>query len=155
MLTVFSLLTFSSSQIVYYLFPQKSLPLLRQSMIKGHMTIEGVKPPSPVVSSPVQPIAQPPPSPTVVTQQVVTATGTLTQRPVMASRPIGTSFQQLPVCMYICVHIGLEVLKKTINKTCIYMDFCLLRVYNNFCCHFLRNILFVTLCHNFYHHFIL
>lgn len=62
------------------------------------MMIEGVKPPPPEITGQIQPSLQSSAAPSLVTQQVITATGTLTQRPLVAPRPIGTPIQQLPVC---------------------------------------------------------
>ncbi|CAG5124131.1 unnamed protein product [Candidula unifasciata] len=86
----------SSPQPYLVPFLKKSLPLLRQSMIKGYMTIEGVKPPPSEITGHIQPSVQSSAAPTVVTQQVITAAGTLTQRPLVAPRPIGIPVQQLP-----------------------------------------------------------
>ena len=65
---------------------QKSLPLLRTAMTRGSMSIEGVRPPPTHLVSSQQPtsthISQPVTTQTVVTQQVITASGTLTTRPI-------------------------------------------------------------------------
>uniref|UniRef100_A0A2C9K2Y9 TAFH domain-containing protein n=1 Tax=Biomphalaria glabrata TaxID=6526 RepID=A0A2C9K2Y9_BIOGL len=82
----------SSPQPYLVPFLKKSLPLLRTSMLLGRMTIDGVNPPPPEVAGHGHLISVS--QPVSTTQQVVTATGTLTQRPVIGPRPTVPSIQQ-------------------------------------------------------------
>ncbi|XP_059140891.1 transcription initiation factor TFIID subunit 4-like isoform X3 [Physella acuta] len=85
----------SSPQPYLVPFLKKSLPLLRQSMLKGRMVIDGVKPPPAEVAGQSQSITvSQSPATTIVSQQVITASGTLTQRPVVAPRPTMAPLQQ-------------------------------------------------------------
>ncbi|KAH9515612.1 transcription initiation factor TFIID subunit 4 [Bulinus truncatus] len=85
----------SSPQPYLVPFLKKSLPLLRQSMILGRMTIDGIHAPPPEVVGHAQFISVSQPVPTsTVAQQVITTTGTLTQRPVLGPRPTTAPIQQ-------------------------------------------------------------
>ncbi|KAH9515617.1 transcription initiation factor TFIID subunit 4 [Bulinus truncatus] len=85
----------SSPQPYLVPFLKKNLPLLRQSMILGRMTIDGIHAPPPEVVGHAQFISVSQPVPTsTVAQQVITTTGTLTQRPVLGPRPTTAPIQQ-------------------------------------------------------------
>ncbi|RUS91832.1 hypothetical protein EGW08_000403 [Elysia chlorotica] len=74
----------SSPQPYLVPFLKKSLPLLRQSMLKGQMTIEGIKPPPPEILTPqVQPAVIP-----RVQQTSVGALGTPQVRGTFQQRPL-------------------------------------------------------------------
>ncbi|BFZ19294.1 hypothetical protein BsWGS_22333 [Bradybaena similaris] len=78
----------SSPQPYLVPFLKKSLPLLRQSMIKGQMTIDGIKPPPIAVTSQAQPIVQTSAPPRMVAQQIITPRPILTTHALRAAAPV-------------------------------------------------------------------
>ncbi|CAG5132758.1 unnamed protein product [Candidula unifasciata] len=79
----------SSPQPYLVPFLKKSLPVLRYSLIKGLMTIDGIKPPPPAIMAQTQPVGQTTAPPRIITQQVITP------RPVVAAHTIRTSMPQV------------------------------------------------------------